>query len=192
MSNLGVNLLSNTNQVNKQKLDIIQNQCRIKFPKEYRDFILNFDEIPFENEITFSSMKHSSTLNDKPAYVLDAFFGLNGNDSILEQINCYVERMPDSLIPIGECPGGNLICLGVAEHVLGRVYFWDHENEYQAKLMLDNKELPKSVNEYWDNLHLVSNTFLEFIKNLKVSDTTKQSFDLDDVEIWLDEDLLND
>jgi len=102
--------------------------------------------------------------------------------------------MPDCLIPIGKCPGGNLICIGVKEPVLGKVFFWYHENEALAKLMINNNP-PKDINLYWDNLFLVSNTFIDFLRLLSINDKDNKEdevYDVQDIELLLDDDLLND
>ncbi len=39
----------------------------------------------------------------------------------------YVGRIPEFLLAIGCDPGGNEVCIGLAEEQRERIYFWDHE-----------------------------------------------------------------
>jgi len=95
------------------------------------------------------------------------------------------------MIPIGESPGGNLICLGVKESIISKVYLWNHENEREAKIMVGIEDASDDINSYWENIHLVSKTFLGFLSGLELINETDK-IDVDDVELWLDDDLLDD
>ncbi len=66
-------------------------------------------------------------LNDKKGYQsLEVLYGLGkGKNSIEEKVSQYVGELPPMIIPIGEAPGGNLICVDKA----GAVYLWDHESQ---------------------------------------------------------------
>ena len=48
--------------------------------------------------------------------------------------------------------------------------------------------LTDEINLYWDNLYLVSDTFIDFLNRLEISQDTFKDMDLDDVELWLDDD----
>lgn len=69
-------------------------------------------------------------------------------------------RLPDHLVAIGADPGGNQICLSVAGDDLGKVYFWDHEDE------VEEGETPDDHNVY-----LIANSFAEFLNGLKAETT---------------------
>ena len=96
--------------------------------------------------------------------------------------------MPNSIIPIAECPGGNQLCIGIGEQNNGNVYFWDHENELEAKRMLGIDRFSE-INNYWDNIFLVAQSFYDFIMCLEVMEDLESNDD-DLVEIWLSDDLL--
>lgn len=167
----------------------IEKKYALSIPNEYKEFILSYDEVFFENEIEFKPIEPSPLTTNEGKQYFDGFYGLN---SLSEQIECYESRMPNCLIPIGECPGGNLICLGVKEAALGKIYFWNHENELRAKIMVGENKLTDEINLYWDNLYLVSDTFIDFLDKLEISQDTFENGDVDDVELWLDDDLLDD
>ncbi|MED3789198.1 SMI1/KNR4 family protein [Peribacillus frigoritolerans] len=169
----------------------IETMYDINIPKDYREFLLNYDETFFENEVTYKPIETSPWKTKEGTQVFEGFYGLSSENNLFDQIESYLNRMPDCMIPIGESPGGNLICIGVKESFMGKVYFWDHKNEREAKIMVGIEVASDDVNSYWENIHLVSETFLGFLSGLELINET-ENIDVDDVELWLDDDLLDD
>jgi SMI1-KNR4 cell-wall len=62
---------------------------------------------------------------------LELLYGL-GNEqySLTHKILEYNEQLPQFVIPIGEAPGGNLLCVNQS----GSVLLWDHESPLDGKL----------------------------------------------------------
>ncbi|GAB2880081.1 hypothetical protein GCM10027277_56630 [Pseudoduganella ginsengisoli] len=60
-----------------------------------------------------------------------SFFGLQTGayclHSVPENFKEYAGRIPHHLVPIGIDPGGNLICLSIAEDRCGQIFFADHD-----------------------------------------------------------------
>ncbi|WP_019910183.1 hypothetical protein [Paenibacillus sp. HW567] len=53
--------------------------------------------------------------------------------------------------------------------------FWYHENELIANLMLNEKKYRNvSLDDYWDNVFLISDNFLDFIKSFQVEEEKEQ------------------
>jgi hypothetical protein len=172
-------------------INTVEERLQIIFPSDYKIYLLNYDEHFFANSIRFKSIEPSSGKYKQGNQIIGGFYGVISkyDETLLGQIKCYYNRMPTSLIPIGECPGGNLICLGVKGEFIGKVYFWNHENEYQA---INGMEITGDVNQYWDNLFLVAETFIDFIKGLEIDTTTNELDDSVIISSWLHEDLLKD
>lgn len=179
-------LSSRENQIKK-----IETMYDINIPKDYREFLHNYDETFFENEVTYKPIETSPWTTKEGTQVFEGFYGVTSENNLSDQIKGYLNRMPDCMIPIGESPGGNVICIGVRGSYIGKVYFWNHENEREAKIMAEIDVASDDINSYWENIHLVSETFLGFISGLELINET-ENIDLDDVELWLDDDLLDD
>lgn len=71
----------------------------------------------------------------------------------------YESRIPDDLLWIMDDPCGNAICLGLRGAHVGKVYFWDHEEE---------------PDDDWDgtvegagNILLLAETFSAFVAGLR-------------------------
>lgn len=85
------------------------------------------------------------------------FFGIhNGeHDELGRNIELLDGRLPNGFIPIGDDPGGNLICLGTNETYYDKIYFWDHEEEHGDI----------------SNMYLLANDIYEFLKKLYDDET---------------------
>jgi len=130
----------------------------------------------FDNILDFKRVDNSPlTMNDGTAYI-DGLLDLNG---VIEATHDYAGRIPNSLIPIGDGLGGDLICIGVGENVFGKIYFWDHENELVAKLMVGIDTPTEDIDLYWDNISLVSHTFMDFLNGLEISQDTDDDTNVD-------------
>jgi hypothetical protein len=88
------------------------------------------------------------------------FFGINLEKTrfnILGVIEEGFSEFPSGVIPIGEDPGGNYICLNLNEGIdYGKVYFYDHE--------VENEDDEGNIT--WDNMYLVADSFKAFIELL--------------------------
>ena len=97
--------------------------------------------IVFEKGAKFTSVE-PSPLSDVDGYQgLEMIYGLGtGANSILKQTATYSDQLPPSHFPIGEAPGGNLICVNTR----GGVYFWNHESPEDGKTV-DNRPIPRRI-----------------------------------------------
>ena len=91
---------------------------------------------------------------------LNYFYGIHDGDR-LERLdracNTYEERIPADLIPIASDAFGNKVCIGWKGKRLGKIYFWDHEDELD-----ENGDF---VQDY-RNVFLVANSLQEFLDSL--------------------------
>lgn len=71
-----------------------------------------------------------------------------------DYIDIYEDRLPRAFLPIGNDPGGNVICLGVSEPHYEAIYFWDHEEESEDPEDMTNMYfLADNIYEFVDNLY---------------------------------------
>lgn len=131
-----------------------ENKYSIVLPISYRKFLIQFNggltakgsEVFLINEYQKSS-------------IIDKFYGLNIKESsnIEFYLDNYYDIFPGGIIPIGEDPGGNYICLNAnGNEDYGKIYFYDHE--------IDNENEDGTLN--WNNLYLIANSFTEFLEKL--------------------------
>lgn len=75
--------------------------------------------------------------------------------NLIDWVEAYSGRLPPNLLPVACDTLGNLICLSISGEDLGRVYFWDHEEE------AGTGETPS-----YDNVYPIANSFQEFLNGL--------------------------
>jgi hypothetical protein len=101
------------------ELDAFEQQFKLKLPAEYKDFILQFNGGK-PNKDRFS------TQNGK--IWVDFFDAIKYGDYPLEEtlktMKLYEQILPEHLFPIGYDPGGNQICISLAEVDYGTMFMW--------------------------------------------------------------------
>ncbi|WP_106498329.1 SMI1/KNR4 family protein [Lentibacillus sp. Marseille-P4043] len=194
LTKLGVNQPAiSFKNLRREHLKALEKKYNIVIPKEYKEFLESYDETFFEKEIIYKPIEPSPVMTKEGKQYFDGFYGLMSENNINQQIESYENRIPGNLVPIGECPAGNLICIGVNEPVFGKIYFWNHENELEAKLMIGEKADIENIDSYWDNVYLISESFVDFLNNLEIEDEFEnEDVDVEEVDLWLDDDLMDD
>ncbi|GEM_PF-840965 len=158
----------------------IQKKYNITLPLEYKLFVLKYGNSYIKDNIFYKAIEKSPWTPEDGFDSLGFFYGLeNDSKDLRKMIEAYLGRISDNLIPIADCDGGNELCIGVKGNSKGKVYFWNHEN--QNVISAENTK----------NLYLVAESFSDFVMSFEVHERISK-IDLDDVEIWLDDDLLND
>lgn len=139
--------------VGETTLDSLEDALAVKFPAEYRSFLLQFN-----GGEPASNCFHVPGLGDG-AGAVRCFFGITArNKSTDLQTNAVnmSGRLPEGFFPIAEDSCGNYICLRTKGKNKGAIYFWDHELESE-----DNKQ-PRLT-----NLTKVANGFEDFLSSLQ-------------------------
>ena len=92
----------------------------------YREMLMAFGgAVVFDKGAKFTSDVRSPLNHKDGRQSLEVLYGLgSGKHSIEYQAARYENELPTSFVPIGEAPGGNLICVDNG----GIVYLWDHES----------------------------------------------------------------
>jgi hypothetical protein len=152
-------------------LQQIEKEYKLSLPIEYKKFVVKYGGLMIDYGVYFPVLEKSPRTTSDGTRMIDIFYGLQNNeDNLRKKLEAYKDRMPSSIIPIGELPGGDQLCLGVKGDIFGKVYIWDHENELVAKLMIGYPVEHSDLDRYWDNLYLVAESLFDFINSLEKSD----------------------
>jgi hypothetical protein len=91
---------------------------------------------------------------------MQVFFGIDPSDSDdLDRVcEVYTDRVPPDLLPIASDSFGNVICVGIRGKRRRRIYFWDHEDEFD-----DNGQ----GRQDYGNVYLLADSFDEFLGKLR-------------------------
>ena len=148
---MGVVIQNTEPPLSAQRVKQVEKKYGIKLPLQYRNFLLAHNGgQPIPNEFHFKKKQGQYTDS-----IVDWFLAIyeGENDNFEEYYDTYKideNRIPENLVPIAHDPGGNLICISVSGDDEGAVFFWDHEHE-----------------EDGDNIHLIADSFDEFLSGLK-------------------------
>lgn len=101
------------------------------------------------------------TLEPDSKSILNNLYGVLPDTPMEDLATLYLDyqgRISSELLPIGEDPGGNIICLGIKGERHDKIYFWDHHGE----IVPENGEEPG-----YSNLFFVADSFDEFFFSLQ-------------------------
>lgn len=145
-----------------------------KLPGSYRQFLSRYGASGFQRLVQFRPARRLPPhISDWGGDYLSALYGKEpeGRDmfDLLTRIHFYKDRMPDSMIPIGDNGLGNQICLGVSGEAFGKVFYWDRHNEFDEDEYLEDHEPPVPPEMLYQNVHLVADSFEDFLQRLEIA-----------------------
>jgi ankyrin repeat protein len=124
----------------------------VRFPKQYADFLLQFNGGYFHRQVIFYIPNPTQWVDIVMVQSFDGDPDDTQDDGSLRcSASAYEERITDDCLPIAFC-GGDLVLLQVAGPTseLGRIWFWDSVDELEG-----------------DNVHWVAGSFAEFLSMLQ-------------------------
>ena len=155
--------------IKERDLSVAELRIGVIFPEQLQSFLLKTNGgRPNPNQFDFKD-----TQDRADASCVEWFTGIYANNDTLAVPYSYErdieaaarvfkikeQRLPVELLAIGRDGLGNLICIAVSGVHLGKIFFWDHENEVDP----DEDEQPL---DWWRNVCLVANSFNEFLDKL--------------------------
>ena len=152
-----------------REVEKIEETIGLTLPIEYKEFLHKFGTLNFnDTEVVF----YPANIVDEEPLTIVNFYGLNGDNYDLKLIiNRYTDRIPNDLIPIAECPGGDQLCIGINNKAFGKIYYWDHNKE---KLQVN------TIEEMWEPVTLIYYSFFDLIMS---SQELKENKDFDEPTI---------
>ena len=161
-----------------EELAAVEAECGAPLPLDYREFLQRYGASGFAKLVEFVLLQPDpvhpveSLLGVPiPRYEIapfSHFYGARsaGINGLLGTIAAYRGRIPDTLIPIGDDGGGHQICLGIKGMEQGKVYYWDHENEWDEEDYLEDYGVPMPPEVKFQNVYLAAYSFADFFQRL--------------------------
>ena len=147
------NVVKPNKKLSLQEIEEFEIQYNITLPEKYKKFLLQSNGGKPEMNVFFISKDQGSSL-------VRGLFGLyiGGYKDLVQNIEIYDGRLPKGFLPIGDDPGGNLLCVGTDEKYYDNIYFWDHEEEvterdYSKNGLINMYFLAKDIYDFLDKLH---------------------------------------
>jgi hypothetical protein len=147
-----------------EELNAIETALGVALPGDYREFFQKYGAWAFGALVQFQPIEGEIG-------PLSGFYGskIAGTNSLMRNVEMYQGRMPETIIPIADDGGGNQICLGVKGKERGKVYYWDHHNEWDEEDYLEEHGKPMPPEVKFQNVHLIAESFEDFIRRLEKS-----------------------
>lgn len=162
-------------KIDENRLKKLEKHYKLSIPVLYRHFLLLYENGSPEYDIQYRAIESVPRADKDNVLSFGSFLvAVDGSDSLEVHMKDYYERIPSSLLPIATDYTGNLICIGLSGAAEGRIYYWDHENELAAKIMLQlDLEGITSIDDYWDNIYVIADSFIDFIRSLRMEEETE-------------------
>jgi len=168
--------------LNEEAISSLESKIGKILPKDYRDFLSVFAGCSFNQYVLLKPQKETAEYihSESSGYVnpifkralIAYFYGSDkGTHPISWAYSTYQERIPNYCLPIASDGFGNQLILSLQENSSGGIYWWDHENEWDADDYEDENEgekMPEQVK--WQNMYFLASNFVEFFESLFVDE----------------------
>jgi cell wall assembly regulator SMI1 len=137
--------------ITRSDIDKVERQFDISFPDAYIRYLLAYNGgrvTPAVFRIVGSSRGDRGILHQ----LFSIAPGQIGN--LASSIQRHLGRMPAEIVPIGNDPGGEMICIGVRGDSTGAIFMWDRTGEVEDGAT------------YWGNIYRLSASLDEFFASL--------------------------
>jgi hypothetical protein len=161
------------NRVDEEELSSLEAFLGAALPGDYRLFLSEYGASGFGEYVEFQPVHRLppeiSTSGRGP---FGCFYGANSerHQNLMKKIKTFRGRMPDTLIPIAGDGGGNQICLGISGSEKDKVYYWDHNNEWDEADYLEDHGKPMPPEMKFQNAYLIARSFEDFIQRIETFD----------------------
>lgn len=168
--------------LNAEDIQRLQAQVGSILPKSFIEFSSAFgicdfnEEVGFEPFSTEAEFIHSEK-SGQPNFTFESstisvFYGIDPDEDktydIFENLMLYKDRIPDAFLPFASDGMGNQILISLNSAHYGRIYFWDHEAEWDAEDYEDETGTPMSEEVKYQNLWLIGKDFEDFFDRLQL------------------------
>lgn len=111
------------------EVSCFEKKIGFNLPEQYRTFLLRYNggDTP---ETTFRCNRKSSDVR--------AFYGVGNARYNFNEIPFLKDFLDDNYLPIAEDSYGNYIVIGLADDLMGKIYFCNHEQQMKTKLLTEN------------------------------------------------------
>ncbi len=163
-----------------KSIETIERLYGVNLPLNYKEFLLEYGGCFTKSNRMYHPIEVTPVTPEDGFDSMVGFYGITTYDAynIETIIQTYKDILGSIVMPIADADGGDLICIGLKDKYRGKIYYWHHEDETTDE---DRKE-------YY---YLIANSLEEFILKFSLHERIK-NVDLDDIELFLDEDLLKD
>lgn len=160
-------------------IETIEGIYGVDLPVDYKGFLLEHGGCFIKDNIMYQPIEVTPVTPVDGFDSVGGFYGITNDAYDIESaIQTHKDILGSFVMPIADADGGDLICVGLKDEYRGKIYYWYHEGE----------TIDEDGNEYF---YLIANSFEEFILKFSLHER-EGGVSLDDIELFLDDDLLKD
>ena len=123
-------LINSAEKINAEDIADFENEVGIKFPEDYKTFMLKANGGTPDDSVKISNLKK------------------------IYKTMTYEEMIPNDMLPIADDPGGNVIGISLNKDDYGYVYFINHEYDDLDTGYLVKSKIADSMRDFLDVLYL--------------------------------------
>ena len=123
-------LINSAEKINAEDIADFENEVGIKFPEDYKTFMLKANGGTPDDSVKISNLKK------------------------IYKTMTYEEMIPNDMLPIADDPGGNAIGISLNKDDYGYVYFINHEYDDLDTGYLVKSKIADSMRDFLDVLYL--------------------------------------
>jgi hypothetical protein len=116
----------------RQKIEKLEGELNISLPAPYKKFLSSHNVGVYERTcfdfLDTDGNVNSSTINNFLFPESDGRYDLRTTYKFYSD----ADRIPLGLLPVAKDFAGNLVCICVEGKDIGKVYYWDHELEFDV------------------------------------------------------------
>lgn len=171
--------------LNDAEIARIEKEVGGRLPDDYRWLLHTYGEFLFTNSVEFEP------INQNPVYChpeelgvpnvapfqgsgISAFYGkkVKGDSiTVLKKLNTFRDRMPEGFLPFADDGLGNQLCICLQKANYQKIYWWDHEVEWDEEDYEEETGQPMPKAAKYQNVYLVADSMTAFFERISISST---------------------
>jgi SMI1/KNR4 family protein SUKH-1 len=156
--------------VDESEIASVEQTLGAPLPDLYRTFLETFGASRFREMVEFTPVVPlPPSISSDGLGFINVFYGSAAHTpyDLTGMLELYQQRMPEGFLPIGDDGGGDQICLMVLGEKRGKLFYWDHNHEWDEEDYVEDG-LPVPPDLKWQNVTLIADSFEDFLARLSV------------------------
>ena len=147
-------------KIDRVVLSELEKELNVKLPEDYKKFMIKNNGGTPAEDLAFDFLDVST--NKKNSSIIQSFFVIYDEETYEDDdlkksyriLQAY-GATPSNMLPLGNDPGGNFICMCISGENYGKVFFADHELEDLETGYMVMSIIADSFSEFIDKLYVI-------------------------------------
>jgi hypothetical protein len=169
--------------LSKDEIQEVEQQLGRRLPDAYVWLLSTYGAFLFVNTVVFAPSKQAPEYRHAPHLGLPngedflgsevgVFYGKNEAKhtfTLRQKLRVFRDRMPDGFLPFADDGLGNQLCFGLDAVLSPKVYWWNHDLEWDAQDYEEETGKTMPAEAKYQNVYLVADSLEAFFKRLTIS-----------------------